>query len=77
MKRVGDDATIRWYGPLVPEIGDVLRTTTGRQYLVTERHGKDGRALQCIVMPPAVKFTPASRVRSMRWLKRKPKARRT
>jgi hypothetical protein len=73
MKRVGDDATIRWYGPLVPNVGDVLRTPTGRQYLVTECAGRTGRALKCIVMPNAKTYAPSTPVRSMRWMKRKPK----
>lgn len=72
-KAVGDDATIRWYGPWLPVVGEVLRTPTGRQYLVV---ALKGRAVQCIVMPSAQTFTPRTGVRSMRWLKRKPKERR-
>lgn len=68
-KAIGDEATIRWYGPLLPVVGDLLRTTTGRMYLVREVRG---RALHCVVVP-ANTNAPFG-VRSMRWLKRKPAA---
>lgn len=75
MKAVGDEATIRWYGPLVPSVGEVLRTPTGRQYLVVEKHGRTQRALKCVVMPPASKVT-FENTREMYWIKRRRKGRR-
>lgn len=49
MKKVGQTVKLRythWAGPL-PERGDWLRTTTGRQYEILEIHG---RQLVCMVL---------------------------
>lgn len=47
MKAVGDEATIRWVDDPPPSKGDVLETSTGRQYLVVEVRG---RKVTCIVV---------------------------
>lgn len=78
--RVGDTTEIRWYGPLPPKVSDVIRTTTGRKYVVVASNIglQVGRRmsvkLTVVVVPPDyVSPTKGSVVRSMRWLKRKPK----
>ena len=50
MKAIGDPITLTrnfWYGP-EPVTGDILRTRTGRQYVILKIRGKK---LECIVAP--------------------------
>lgn len=54
MKRIGDPTTLTrlsWFGE-EPEPGDVLRTRTGRQYLILEVRGR--RLFCCVVGPDHV-----------------------
>jgi len=68
--RVGDEVTLRCVHPPVPKVSDVLETESGRQYLVTEVHGKQ---LTCLVVrknnsrPRALQPTM-----KWEWAKRKP-----
>jgi len=79
VKAIGESTTIRWYGPLPPNAGDVIRTTTGRKYVVTAssrtlQAGKRSSVKLTVVVVPRDYTAPAgAAVRSMRWLSRKPK----
>lgn len=63
---IGEERKIHWVGPMVPVVGDVLVTNTGRRYLVRQIGGK--RTLHCVVVPHTVKPT-----RTMRWMSRWPR----
>lgn len=55
-----------------PHEGDVLETSTGRRYLITDRRpvGRDRAAYTCIVMDPADDYPPESVRFSWAWSKR-------
>jgi hypothetical protein len=66
MKSIGESVILRlgWGDP--PEIGDILRMKTGRQYGVTDVRGK---RIDCVVLNPEAKPV-AGRVLDWRWAKR-------
>lgn len=86
MKRVGDVVKLRaltWDGP-APRPGDMLKTATGREYLIT-RTTLDARASEysafsifAVVMPsrlPAAELPPGCRLFRWTWARRLRRAR--
>lgn len=71
MKAIGDPTRIMFTHGCIPGAGDVLRTTTGRCYVVLEASGDQfPYRLDCIVAPKGTLPTDGAKLIHFRWNKR-------